>query len=548
MGVCYLSPSAGQDEEIRLYNCISEICNSYNNIVITGDFNHISINWETLHSQKEGESFLKLTLDCFLTQHVQEPTRGGNILDIVLSKPGQLVEDVEITEPLGTSDPNVAKFKIPVPIDEDNWKTEYYDYRQANIKNMRKYLNQTKWEDIFEGCEDCEEMWKILKGVHVELIKLFVPTKTRKRKSSLPVWWNRKIQSLLKKRLKWWKRYKVSYGREDFNQYTTAQRDTCKEVRRAKRLYENKIANNIQTDPTLYYRYARSKMDVKYGIGPLTDEDGNVISDNKDMAQVLNQYFNTVFTDENMDNIPESRCLCSDENILKDVDVSYEAVLKKLEETDPEKAPGDDSIHPVILRKLAQQLAKPLSMMFTRSMKSGQVPQNWRLANVTPIFKKGSKKLASNYRPISLTSQVCKTMEKLIKGRITVHLNATSLINDSQHGSTAGRSCLTNLLTFLESLTPHVDQGLPVDVLYLVFSKAFDKVPHQILLSKLRAHGIGPELSRWIENWLTDRKQRVTIKGTQSPWTYVTSGVSQGSVLGPTLFTIYINDLDENIK
>ena len=242
-------------------------------------------------------------------------------------------------------------------------------------------------------------MWKRFKGVHDELIKLFVPTKTMKRKSSLPVWWNRKIQRLRKKRLKWWKRYKVSCGRDDFNQYKKAQRDTCKEVRRAKRLYENKIANKIKTDPKLYYRYARSKMDVKDGIGPLTDEDGNVISDNKDMAQVLNQYFTTVFTDENMDNIPESRCLCSDENILKDVDVSYEAVLKKLEETDPEKAPGDDSIHPVILRKLAQQLAKPLSMMFTRSLKSGQVPQDWRLANVTPIFKKGSKKASQQLPP-----------------------------------------------------------------------------------------------------------------------------------------------------
>ena len=139
-------------------------------------------------------------------------------------------------------------------------------------------------------------------------------------------------------------------------------------------------------------------------------------------------------------------------------------------------------------------------------------------------------------------------MEKLIKGRIIDHLNANSLINDSQHGFTAGRSCLTNLLTFLESLTSHVDQGLPVDVLYLDFSKAFDKVPHQRLISKLRAHGIGPDISRWIENWLTDRKQKVTIKGTQSPWTSVTSGVPQGSVLGPTLFTIYTNDIDDNIK
>ena len=122
----------------RLYNCISKLCNSYNNIVITGDFNHRSINWETLHSQKEGESFLKLTLDCFLTQHVKEPTRGGNILDLVLSKPCELVEDVVITELLSTSDHNVAKFKIPVPIDEDNWKTEYYDYRQTNINNYEE--------------------------------------------------------------------------------------------------------------------------------------------------------------------------------------------------------------------------------------------------------------------------------------------------------------------------------------------------------------------------------------------------------------------------
>ena len=167
---------------------------------------------------------------------------------------------------------------------------------------------------------------------------------------------------------------------------------------------------------------------------------------------------------------------------------------------------------------------------------------------MTPIFKKGSKKLASNYRPITFTSQVCKIMEKLIKGRIIDHLNANSLINDSQYGFTTGRSCQTNLLTFLESLTSHFDQGLPVDVLYLDFSKAFDKVPHQRLISKLRAHGIGPEISRWIENWLTDRKQRVTIKGTQSPWTSVTRGVPQGTVLGPILFTIYINDIDENIK
>ena len=134
---------------------------------------------------------------------------------------------------------------------------------------------------------------------------------------------------------------------------------------------------------------------------------------------------------------------------------------------------------------------------------------DWKIANVTPVFKKGSCSLAENYRPISLTSVICKILESLLCEVIITHLSEQQLLNSSQHGFVSHRSCLTNLLEYLETLTSLLDKGHNTDVFYLDFSKAFDRVPHQRLLAKLRAHGITGEIFNWIQSWLGDRKQRV---------------------------------------
>ena len=249
---------------------------------------------------------------------------------------------------------------------------------------------------------------------------------------------------------------------------------------------------------------------MKETVKPIEDEQGNItINDNLKRARTFNNHFVTQFTQENLDRIPHPVKMFqeSSEEELNSITFQESSICNILKKLNASKSLGTYQIFPIVPNRCAEELAGPLNALFTNSFQSGQVPQDWLDANVIPIYKKGHHSKPGNYRPVSLTSQVCKVMEFFILESISEHLKPHKLIPASQHGFRPKRSCLSNLLIiFLEEVTSYIiDKGYPVDVIYLDFNKAFDMVPHCTHLKTNRSWHYGQD--QQIERWLkTDKK------------------------------------------
>lgn len=539
--VLYSPPSVTQLVLQQLFIFLQKInpC-LYSNFVLVGDFN---VNF------LDPLSFLYHSLQNILssfnlTQVVQEATRTtsdtATLIDLAMMSNPALLERCSVVPPLSNSDHNGVELVL-------RWsggrtKTQprvVWKYAQADFELACEKIQNINWNTL-DGT-DIDTAWQLWESTFMSVMEQCIPKGILPRKRKLP-WVTAGIRRAMRKRNAAYRKLKSN---PEFRvKYKLLRNQVTSQIRRQKRacIQSLSVKNAKEFWKTVKLLNGKGSTTI-----PVLSQDGQKVINKKEKANVLNHFFHSCFNTAIPSLTPEDEIFPELDAVAcpQELFCSEEEVYELLAKLDPSKASGPDGISAKMLKGTASSIASVLTKLFNKSIVSGKLPLSWKFSNIVPIPKGSNSSEPSNYRPISLLSIVSKMLERIIYRRVTDHLESTCPPVTNQWGFLPGKSTVGAILSATHEWYALMEEGKEVGTVFFDLTKAFDSVPHQLLLTKLKELSLSPFLVKWIANYLTGRMQSVVIGGASSSPLPVRSGVPQGSVLGPLLFLVYVSDIND---